>query len=202
MQHNFDAAIDFSRNIIKEKIKEKNKILQIVLFGSVARGEDTAASDIDIAIIHNSKNPDSLQTAINKLKHDRMQLSYIFVDKLPKEPELVSALTGEGILIYGHPLKVKFENKELKPKLLVAYELSHLPKKEQMKINRALHGSISKSKYKNKEYKTEIRGILNEHGVNKVAKSVVLLDRKKAIKLLNVLKRFGAKWREIALWGY
>jgi len=199
MKTNFDIALDFIKKIRKAKIEE---ILQIILFGSVARGEDTAASDIDIAIIHDSISPTKLQTGINRLKHDKIQLSYIHIDKLSKEPELVSALTGEGILLYGHPVNVKFGKEELKPKLLVIYDLSKLPKADQMRVNRALHGSISKSRYKRKKYRTEIKGILNEKGVNKLTKAVVLIDRKKAAKLFNVLKRYNAKWKEIALWGY
>jgi len=200
MKSNFDIALDFIKKI--RKIKRIKEVLQVVLFGSVARDEDTAISDIDIAVIHDSKNPSGLQTEINRLKHDKIQLSYIYIYKLSKEPELVSALTGEGVLLYGHPINVKFEKEELKPKLLVIYDLSKLSKADQMKVNRALHGSISKSEYKGKRYKTEIKGILNEEGVNKLAKAIVLINRKKAAKLFNVLKRYNAKWKEIALWGY
>lgn len=200
MKSNFDIALDFIKRI--RKIKEVKEVLQIVLFGSVARGEDTATSDIDVAVIHNSKDPSKLQTEMNRLKHEKIQLSYIHIDKLSKESELVSALTGEGILLYGHPVNVKFGKEELKPKLLVVYDLSKLPKTDQMRINRALHGSISKSEYKGKRYKTEIKGILNEEGVNKLAKAVVLIDRKKAVKLFNILKRYNAKWKETALWSY
>ncbi len=200
MRDNLDTALDFTKKI--RKVRNIKEVLQVVLFGSVARNEDTAASDIDIAVIHDSQNPAGLQTDINKLKHSKIQISYIHIDRLSKEPELVSALTGEGILLYGHPINVKFEKKELKPKLLVVYDLSKLPKTDQMKLNRALHGSISESKYKGKKYKTEIHGILNEEGVKKLAKAVVLIDKKKATKIFNVLKRYNAKWREIALWGY
>lgn len=203
MKDNFDIALGFLKKISENEQAQKilqREILQIVLFGSVARSEDRAASDIDIAIIHNSKKPDKLQTVINKLKHEKIQLTYMHVFKLSKEPELVSALTGDGILLYGHLINVKFGKNILEPKMLVIYELSHLPKKEQMKINRALHGSVSKSEYKGKKYKTEIAGILNEKGVEKLSKAVVLTDRKKAAKLLNILKMYNAKWKEISVW--
>lgn len=200
MKSNFDIALDFIKKV--RRIRGIKEVLQIVLFGSVARDEDTVNSDIDIAVIHNSNNPGKLQTEINRLKHNKIQLSYIHVNRLSKEPELVGALTGEGILLYGHPINVKFREEELKPKLLVVYDLSKIPKADQMKVNRALHGSVSKSEYKGKKYKTEIKGILNERGVNKLAKSVVLIDRKKSVKLFAVLKRYNAKWLEIALWGY
>lgn len=48
---NFGKAINFVR-----KIKEKNNILSIVLFGSVATGDVTTESDIDLAIIYDQKD--------------------------------------------------------------------------------------------------------------------------------------------------
>ena len=45
MKENLIIAIDFA-----EKVKKINGVLQIVLFGSVSRGEDTLRSDVDIAV--------------------------------------------------------------------------------------------------------------------------------------------------------
>ena len=42
-------AMDFASFLI-QKIEEKENIKNIILFGSVARGEDTEASDVDIFI--------------------------------------------------------------------------------------------------------------------------------------------------------
>ena len=58
MKDNFRIAIDFVNEV--KKLRNRN-ILQIILFGSVARGEDIATSDIDIAIIHDLKNIDKLK---------------------------------------------------------------------------------------------------------------------------------------------
>ena len=44
MKTNLQIATDFAQKI------PKKHVLQVVLFGSVARGEDTKTSDIDIAI--------------------------------------------------------------------------------------------------------------------------------------------------------
>ena len=52
MQKNFEIAIEFVG-----KLRKIKGILQIILFGSVAKGEDKATSDIDIAIIHNVNYP-------------------------------------------------------------------------------------------------------------------------------------------------
>ena len=73
MIRNFDIALQFIKKLKQTAITKQ--ILQIVLFGFVARGEDTVKSDIDIAIIHDSDNPSKLQTEINRLKHEKIQLN-------------------------------------------------------------------------------------------------------------------------------
>ena len=197
MNDNFKAAIDFVNDI--KKLRNKH-ILQIILFGSVARGEDAAASDIDIAVIHDLRDIDNLKTQIHKFQHNRIQVSYFNLNQLPKETEIISALTGEGILLYGHPINVRLKTKELKPKILIVYNTSEIPKTERMKLNRALHGGISKSRYGKKEYITKTIGVLKEKGIQKLAKAVILADPKKAAKFIKTLRLFSAKWKEILVW--
>ncbi|MBI2522780.1 nucleotidyltransferase domain-containing protein [Candidatus Woesearchaeota archaeon] len=197
MKDNFKIAIEFANEI--KKLRNKD-ILQIILFGSVARGEDTAASDIDIAIIHDLRNVDKIKTYINKFLHDKIQVSYFSIKQLPNEIEMLSSLTGEGILLYGHPINVKLKSKELKPKILLIYDTSKIPRTERMKLNRALHGSISKSRYKKREYVTKTTGILKEKGIEKLAKAVLLTDPKKAHGIIITFKIYNIKWREMLVW--
>lgn len=197
MKDNFKIAVDFANNI--KKLKNKH-ILQIILFGSVARGEDKAVSDVDIAIIHDLKDTDKLKSRIHKFQDERIQTTYLSLNKLPEETELVNALTGEGILLYGHPFKVILRAKELKPKTLIVYDTSEIPKTERMKLNRALHGSISKSRYKRKEYITKTTGVLKEKGIERLTKAVLLIDPKKAAKITLTLRLYNAKWREVSVW--
>ena len=197
MKDNFKIAVDFTNNI--KKLRSKH-ILQVILFGSVARSEDTATSDIDIAIIHDLKDTDKLKTQIHKFQHDRIQTSYFSLNQLPKENELISALTGEGILLYGQPINVKLKTKELKPRVLLIYDTSEIPKTERMKLNRALHGGLSKSRYGKKEYVTKTTGILKEKGIQKLTKAVILVEPKKAAHIIRTLRLFNVKWKEILVW--
>ena len=197
MKDNFRIAIDFVNEV--KKLRNKN-ILQIILFGSVARGEDTIISDIDIAIIHDLKNIDKLKTKINKFLHDKIQVSYFSLVQLPNETEMLSSLTGEGILLYGQPINVKLKTNELKPKTLIIYDTKEIPRAERMKLNRALHGSVSKSRYKKKEYVTKTTGILKQKGIEKLAKAVLLTDPKKAYSVIKTLKLYNVKWKEISVW--
>ncbi len=195
MKENLEIAIDFAN-----KFRKVRGILQIVLFGSVAKGEDKMGSDIDIAIIHNLKDNEPLKSFINKFVHEKIQVVYVSIDKLANEIELVSALTGEGLLLCGKPIKVIFNKKQLKPFILIIYDTTGLEKKKRMLLNRALHGSVSQNRYKGKTYKTETKGIIAQAGIVKLTKACLLAEPKKAVILRDALKRFNVKFKEELIW--
>ena len=185
-----------------QKIKNIKDIVQIVLFGSVATGQDTITSDIDIAIVHRAEDQYSLATLVNRAKPEKVQTTLIHADNLWKETELTGALSGEGILLYGRPILIQYNKLEFHAKVLLSYSLRKMPQKEKVKLNRALYGSSSKSQYKGKKYETRTFGLVREPGIEKISDSVLLVAREKSAKLIAVLKRFGAETKQIPLWGY
>jgi len=197
MKNNLEIAVDFAN-----QIKKKKGVLQIVLFGSVSRGEDTVRSDIDIAVVFDNADKFELSKEINKHKHEKIQLSLIELKDLPKETELTGALSGEGLLLHGRPIYIDLNKIRLKPKVLVSYFLHNLPQTEKVKLNRALNGSTSRSEFKGKKYITRTKGLTNEAGVDKINKGVLLVDRNKSTKIINVLKRFNAEVKEAVVWTY
>ena len=197
MKESLKIAIDFA-----EKIKETKGVVQIILFGSVARGEDKANSDIDIAIVHEGRDKFEIMKEINRLKDEKIQATFLDIRELPNETELTGALSGEGILLYGQPIKIKTGKTELKAKILISYSLSKLAQTTKVKVNRALYGSVSKSEFKGKKYITATKGMINEPGIEKINKGTLLVDRSKSVKIVNMLKRFGVDFREIPVWTY
>src|SRR3989338_6149368 len=125
MKENLKTAIDFA-----EKIKNIRGILQVILFGSVATGEDKSISDIDIAIVHNYKDKFEIMKKVNKNKPDKIQTTFVDIKDMPNETELVGAMSGEGILLHGSPISIKTNKLELKAKTLLSYYLSGLPQTE------------------------------------------------------------------------
>lgn len=198
MKENFAIAIDFLTKV--KKIKDFKHVIQMVLFGSVAKGEDNTNSDIDIAIIHDLTDIEELKSEINKFLDERIQVVYMDRARLAGETELVAALTGEGILLYGKPINVSFESKALQSFILLVYDTSELDKKKRMLLNRALHGSVSKSKYKGKVYSSSTKGIVAQPGITKLAKACLLIDPKKAVIIRELLKRFDVKYKEELIW--
>jgi len=197
MEENLRIAIEFA-----DKIQNFKEIQQIILFGSVAIGEDTLRSDIDIAIVHRSKNKFDFMEKINKLKHEKIQVTFLNLSDLPKETELVGALGGEGILLYGKPINIQSNKINLSSKILLVYSLTDLEQTNKVKLNRALSGSISKSYGKTKVYITKTEGLLKEPGIEKLGKGVLLVDRRKSAKIKNLFRRFSVKFKEMPIWTY
>ena len=185
-----------------DKIKSINGVLQIVLFGSVALNEDKPGSDIDIAIIHDRKDKFELMKEVNKFKNEKIQTTFLNVNELYKESELIGALSGEGLILYGRPIRFNISKSELKPRTILIYNLANLKQSEKVKLNRALSGAISKSQNKSKIYITKVKGMINEPGIEKLTKGCLLIDRNKSSKLINLLKRFNVNYKEIKVWTY
>lgn len=93
-------AKDFAKSIKSDKIKN------IILFGSVARGEDTEDSDIDILIVSSHKDElfDFVYDKIYEILIDNEELiSAHFVDeeKFEKEKDFsfLSTVLKEGVVL-------------------------------------------------------------------------------------------------------
>ena len=196
MRKNLQTAIDFA-----DTIKETKGVIQIILFGSVAIGEDNERSDIDIAIVHN-RDKFEIMKEINKMKPEKVQTTFLHLKDLPKETELIGALAGEGILLYGKPISIQKGSLDLKDKILLSYSLRNLKQTEKVKVNSALYGSISRVIKNDKEYKTETRGMIKEPGIEKINDGVLLVERRKSKKLTNLFKRFNAEFVEVPVWTY
>lgn len=200
VKENIKTAIDFAQKI--RELQSPN-IFQVILFGSVARGEDRSDSDIDIAVIHDGKvlrDIIDIEKKIQPFISEKIQLTLVSLQQLPEETTLASALTGEGILLYGKPLQLQIKETEIVPKKLIVYDTTILEKKQRALLNRSLYGSISKSVHKGKEYRTETKGLLAEPGFEKMGRASVLAEPKQAAKLIAVLKRFGATYKQRLLY--
>ena len=193
---NFSKAINFVR-----KIKDKSNILSIVLFGSVATGDDTTESDIDITIIYDQKDQKK-EKYIDTIKDDNIQVTHLNLDEVKTEEELQDALAGDGILLFGTPITITIQQTSLKPKMILVYDTSECDQKTRMKLHRALYGGKSVYKTRGKMYESSFKGIIEELNVKKLARSVLFCDRKNAFPVIRVFKTLNVRWKEISVWAY
>ena len=88
---------DVYRQIIE--IAEKNKVGKIVLFGSRARGNNQAKSDIDLAV-YGCRDFPKLVEELNEELWSLLQLDIINMDDANISEELVKEIERDGVELH------------------------------------------------------------------------------------------------------
>jgi len=176
---------------------EKEKIEEIILFGSFASNKQDLESDIDLFIVPSNKqekNIKKLEIKIKniqnefELKQDEKPPFSILVDDLNKSRwrELRKEIEGNHIIIYG---KKKFIENQ-KNFSLIKYNLKK-NLKTNMRLTRKLFGySIKKGK---KFYNQE--GIVQIFGGEKFAQNTIKIPLINKNKILDILKEFKISYQ-------
>ena len=193
----FEAAVELSENI-----KNFPGIQSVVLFGQLASGEKLSPeSKIDIAIIYSKKDREIIKW-IRYLATDRFKLHHLTPDELKDKPEIIDALSGEGILLQGNPVVLALDDLELKSQMLISYNTTKLSQNERSKLNRALFGGVSTYLQKGERKKKYYSGLVEKLYVQRIGKGVLLVDRHNSPQITKTLARFHAEWKEIPIWTH
>ena len=149
-------ALDFA-SFLLQKIKDKDRIRNIILFGSVAREEASETSDIDMFIDVIKENI-NLEKEINKILNDFLESSKynnywrllnvknevkLIIGELDKWKELKPSIIANGILLYG---KFKSEIKGGKHKTFFIWE-NIKPNSKRVLFNKQLFGYRQNDKF-------------------------------------------------------
>jgi len=183
-------------SVLFDKLKDKGKIRNIILFGSFARGNPRKDSDIDLFIDVEEENKTEIENLMKeslnefeiksekswKLKKIINQISPIIDNiNLERWDELRREININGIVLYG-----KFERKSEKNKhlVLIKYDISKLDQKNKMQIIRKLFGySLKKEKKNYIQY-----GILQRLGAEKISNGI-LVDIAKYKEIADILRK-------------
>lgn len=194
-------AIDFA-SFLLEKLKDAEKMKSVILFGSVARGDNEKNSDIDLFIECNEK----LGNKINDLKEkfyesikvkkywellDVKNEINLHIGKLEGWGDLKRSIIANGIILYGKYLE-KIEGKQ-------SYLFIVSPGKNRnknMSIWRELYGY--KQKVGKKSYIKE--GLVKEYGGKKLALGVFIIPVEHAQKINLFLRKKKFKFQIIPFW--
>lgn len=191
----FESAVELSENI-----KNFPGIQSIVLFGPLASGEKVSSnSKIDMAIIYSKKEKEIIKW-IRYLATDQFKLHHLTPDELKDNPEIINALSGEGILLQGNPVVLALDDLELKSYRLISYDTTELKQNERSKLNRALFGGISTYLQKGVRKKKHYPGMVEKLHIKRIGKGVLLIDTQNAEQITKTLAGFNAKWKEISIW--
>jgi hypothetical protein len=191
----FESAVELSENI-----KNFPGIQSVVLFGPLASGEKVPKdSKIDMAIIYSKKDREIMKW-VRYLATDRFRLHHLTPDELKDNPEIISALSGEGILLQGNPVVLALDDLELKSQMLISYDTTDLKQNERSKLNRALFGGVSTYLQKGVRKKKYYSGLVEKLHAKRIGKGVLLIDSQNAGQITKTLAGFKAKWKEIPIW--
>jgi len=184
-------AIDFTSFLI-QKTKNKDKIKNIILFGSVARNEPEKNSDIDIfidVIKENKKLENELRKHIDDFYDSTKYQNYwklleikndisLKIGELNKWKELKSSIIATGILLYG---KYKSKTKEGKYETFFIWE-NIKPNSKRVLFNKQLLGY----KQKNKFYD----GLIQKYNGKRLGKGCIVVPLEHSNIFLKLFRKY------------
>jgi len=204
-QELYSYVYDFISQLL-ENNESINLIRKIILYGSVARGNFTEKSDIDIFI--DTTNPSKLKAQVEKelnkfeqkvektwaLRGIKLPLK-IMIENIEHSrwKNLREEIASYGKIIYG---SIEETPMKLKHFLLVSYELKNLTQKEKMSLIRKLHGYISKKE--SVEYTKT--GLVKEIAGEKMGSNIILIPRLEWDKIKKILSLYKTKYTIKDIW--
>ncbi len=184
-------AMDFSSFLV-QKTATAEKIRNIILFGSVARGEAGKESDVDIFIDIAGKSHPSLEKSIrssaNAFKSSSKYRNYWkplgieneiqpTIGELNKWKELKPSIASNGILLYG---KFKPELKEGTHRAFFIWE-NIKPNARRVSVNKKLFGHRQGGKFYN--------GLLQELNGERVGKGCIAVPLENATSFQQLFRK-------------
>lgn len=200
MQKNFrELAYDF----VKEAA-EVEGVVQIILFGSVAKEEADERSDVDFFIVLDRKN-EKIQTRLRDIayglekKYDRnVQLTFSGRSLEGFDASFIEDVFGHGTVIFSRETALKVRDMRLHPFAVFSFSLKNMPQADKMRVKRALYGGESRSSYKKKVYRTRMAGLIPKE--NRLGKGAFIAERSKSRIVEKIFKRFNVNHKKRDVW--
>ena len=190
------------KRILKRIAKEFSQIKDVklvILYGSLARGEFTSRSDIDLFILtEGTKIKKELQEKLIQLESKigrNIQPTIRTIAELKKtDTGLLQNIFQEGKILYlKEPLDISSTLLlKQKPYLIYTFQINNLSQKEKAKFNRNLYGETKKG------YKYE--GLLHKLGGQKLSSGCVITPFSQKENIEKFFKKFKVKFERLNVW--
>lgn len=195
------CAMDFCSFLIRSEIG--GEIDQVILYGSVARGDFDEESDIDLfidtkkeiepEILKVLKTYELSETAEKwRLKGVKNPIS-VKAGNL-KEWKLMRSVISDGIVLYG---RFREMPEDVKYYLLLKLDFKGLGRNRKIRIWRKLYGytqKIGSTKYTSK-------GLLSQVSGKKIKKGVIIVPVEGKDKIMDFLKKHKIKHSVYEIWS-
>lgn len=174
-------------------------IKAIVLYGSIARGEYTSRSDIDLFILTTEKGTQRIvQDKIIQLESEigrNIQPTIRTAVELQKtDTGLLQNIFQEGKVLYlREPVDIPSAILlQQKPYLIYSFQLNSLRQKDKARFNRQLYQQTKKGyKYK---------GLLQEIGGQKLSAGCIMIPQIVKAKIEKFFKKSKIKYTQLKIW--
>ena len=190
------------KRILKKIAKELSKIKDVkavILYGSLARGEFTSRSDIDLFILTtDNKTRKEVQDKVIELESEigrNIQPTIRTVAELQKtDTGLLQNIFQEGKILYLRepsdiPSALLLQQK---PYLIYSFQISSLTQKDKARFNRQLYEQTRKGyRYK---------GLLQEIGGQKLSSGCVMISYEQRERIERLFKKFRVKFDQLKVW--
>lgn len=188
-------------NILKKisgALSEIKEVKVIILYGSLARGEFTSRSDIDLFIIVSKDEKDKIEERIIELEN---QLKRSIQPTIRTEEQIKTTDSGllqnifqEGKILFlreyfDFPVSFLLEQR---PFVIYRFDISNLKQNRKAQFNRELYG------YRDKKYKYE--GLIHKVEGSKLSSGCIIVpfDGKKIME--GVFKKHKITFEEVKVW--
>jgi len=199
-----DLVFEFTK-----RISDIPGVQSLILFGSVARGEAEAGSDVDFLVISDTSEPPDRELrkhvgeiALDIEKKFGRGISLIFTNKNfdGLDRQFIEEVFREGLILYGRTMRVDAEKLKLEPYSLVCFSLKKIGRQDKMRLKRALYGHRTVKRHRGKIYRSEVSGLIEKLGGRRTGIASVLVPARSLRELTEVLDRFGAEYEKLDVW--
>ena len=186
----------------------------VILFGSAVTGEMHKKSDIDLLLLFNADhNPELGEEAryihartgeIERTYKLENPFSFVFVNRGEHvDTDFLWEVARDGIMLYGRPetLLGRETYLTLTPVSIILHNLSGIPRKDRVFVERKLYGYHARPTYKEKEYAIEREGLITQalHG-KRLGRGALMIDARSADGVLHLFNERGIAYTVIKVW--
>jgi len=167
-----------------------------VLYGSVARGDYGARSDIDVLVVaSDARAAGAAQEALAELDLSRSVQPTVRTKQQLEKTDfgLLRRIFQEGLVLFARkPLELPAAGLlAIKPHVLFTFSLGNIPQKEKARVNRLLYHSKQQGKS---------GGIVGDVGGRRLARGCVLVPASARKRLEMVFKHLRIQAEALEIW--
>lgn len=180
-------------------------VVAVVLFGSVARGEATEASDIDLLVLpRNARGERRVMAQIRAIEESRAVKFSSVVSRSPRlvdlERQFVESIVRQGIVLAGQMPLLSPWDLDLEPVRLLGLNLAGMDQPSKVRLERVLFGYSTHRRRGTKTYSSSSKGLVSGWGGRRMGRAIVVVPEPAVPELERVLRAHGARRILVPAW--